>query len=80
MAQLERVPEKQRSGDFYLARAQMFDAEGKPDDALADLQQQLRILAQHMLVMPMNHGQEEVIHFPKVSFNAADHRRTIGIT
>jgi len=41
MTQLERVPEKQRSGDFYLARAKMFDAEGKPDDALADLQRAL---------------------------------------
>ena len=39
--QLERVPEKQRSGDYYLARAQMLDAEGKPDDALAELQHAL---------------------------------------
>lgn len=41
MDQLERTPEKQRSGDYYLARAQMLDAEGKPDDALADLQHAL---------------------------------------
>jgi tetratricopeptide (TPR) repeat protein len=41
MTELERVPEKQRSGDYYLARAQMLDAEGKPDDALADLQHAL---------------------------------------
>lgn len=39
--QLERIPEKQRSGDYYLARAQMLDAEGKPDDALAELQHAL---------------------------------------
>jgi tetratricopeptide (TPR) repeat protein len=39
--QLERMPEKQRSGDYYLARAQMLDAEGKPDDALAELQHAL---------------------------------------
>src|ERR1700723_3432980 len=41
MAQLEHMPEQQRSGDFYLARAQMLDAEGRPDDALADLQHAL---------------------------------------
>ena len=39
--QLERMPEKQRSGDYYLARAQMLDAAGKPDDALAELQNAL---------------------------------------
>jgi tetratricopeptide (TPR) repeat protein len=39
--QLERMPEKQRSGDYYLARAQMLDAEGKPDEALAELQRAL---------------------------------------
>ena len=41
MAQLEQIPEKQRAGDYYLARAQMLDAEGKPDGALADLQRAL---------------------------------------
>ena len=41
IAQLDRVPEKQRSGDYYLARAQVLDSEGKPDDALADLKRAL---------------------------------------
>jgi tetratricopeptide (TPR) repeat protein len=41
MAQLDRIPEKQRSGDYYLARAQILNAEGKPDDALAALQHAL---------------------------------------
>ncbi|MGA2354632.1 MAG: tetratricopeptide repeat protein [Terriglobales bacterium] len=41
MTQLERVPDKQRLGDYYLARAQVLDAEGKPDEALADLQHAL---------------------------------------
>jgi tetratricopeptide (TPR) repeat protein len=41
MAHLEQIPEKQRSGDYYLARAQMLDSEGKPDDALAELQHAL---------------------------------------
>lgn len=41
IARLERIPEKQRSADYYLARAQMFDSEGKSDEALAELQHAL---------------------------------------
>jgi tetratricopeptide (TPR) repeat protein len=41
MDQLDRVPEKQRSGDYYLIRAQILDAEGQPDAALSDLQRAL---------------------------------------
>ncbi len=38
LARLDRVPEAQRSGDYYLARAEMLDAGGRHDDAFAALQ------------------------------------------
>jgi predicted Zn-dependent protease len=39
---LDHVPEAARGGDYYLARAQMLDASGKPADAAAALEQALR--------------------------------------
>jgi tetratricopeptide (TPR) repeat protein len=41
LEQLDRVPPAQRSGDYYLARAQMLDASGRADDAIAALRQAL---------------------------------------
>jgi tetratricopeptide (TPR) repeat protein len=41
LAELEHVQESQRSGDFYLARAQILDSLNKTDEALADLQRAL---------------------------------------
>jgi Flp pilus assembly protein TadD len=35
LRQLDRVPESARSGDYYLARAYMLDASGKPEEAVA---------------------------------------------
>ncbi len=35
LAELDKMPERQRSGDYYLARAEMLDGEGKSDEALA---------------------------------------------
>ncbi len=35
LAALERVPAAARGGDYYVARAQMLEASGKPDDAAA---------------------------------------------
>jgi len=42
LRQLDRVPEAERGGDFYLARAQMLDAAGKSQDAARALEQALR--------------------------------------
>ena len=42
LARLDRVPEASRGGDYFLARAQMLDASGKPEDAVATLEQALR--------------------------------------
>jgi tetratricopeptide (TPR) repeat protein len=42
LRQLDRVPEAERGGDFYLARAQMMDAAGRSQDAAAALEQALR--------------------------------------
>jgi Flp pilus assembly protein TadD len=39
---LDSVPEAIRGGDYYLARAQMLDASGRPEDAAAALRQALR--------------------------------------
>ena len=39
---LDHVAEAARGGDYYLARAQMLDASGKPADAAAALEQALR--------------------------------------
>jgi len=41
LEQLERLSEAQRSGDYYLARAQMLDSVGRVDDALSDLRRAL---------------------------------------
>lgn len=42
LSQLDRVPEKQRTGDYYLARAEMLDSAGRPDEAAAELNRALR--------------------------------------
>lgn len=42
IAQLDRIPEPRRNGDYYLARAQMLDAAGRPEEASAALNQGLR--------------------------------------
>jgi Flp pilus assembly protein TadD len=39
LEQLDRIPEPQRTGDYYLARAQMLDAAGKNADAIAAVNQ-----------------------------------------
>jgi predicted Zn-dependent protease len=39
---LERIPQAQRSGDYYLVRAQALDACGRSDEAAAALSQGLR--------------------------------------
>ena len=41
LEQMNRIPEAQRSGDYYLARAQMLDAAGRPADAVAAVNQAL---------------------------------------
>jgi tetratricopeptide (TPR) repeat protein len=41
LEQLDRIPEAQRTGDYYLARAQMLDAAGRPADAIAAVNQAL---------------------------------------
>ncbi|HLK63606.1 MAG TPA: tetratricopeptide repeat protein [Bryobacteraceae bacterium] len=42
LARLDKIPEAERSGDFYLARSQMLDASGRPEDAAAALEQALK--------------------------------------
>lgn len=42
LQRMEGVPESERSGDYYLARAQMLDASGRSEDAMAALEQALR--------------------------------------
>lgn len=39
--QLERIPEEQRSGDFYLAWAEMLESAGKLDEALTNIHRAL---------------------------------------
>ncbi len=39
---MDRVPEGERGGDYYFARAQMLDASGKIDEAVSALDQALR--------------------------------------
>ncbi len=46
LLQLDHVPEAERGGDFYLARAQMMDAAGRSQDAAAALRQALRAAPQ----------------------------------
>src|SRR5436309_2604684 len=41
LEQMDRIPQARRTGDYYLARAQMLDACGRPDDAAAALNQAL---------------------------------------
>lgn len=41
LQELDLVPQPQRDGDYYLARAQMLEASGRPDDAAAALNQAL---------------------------------------
>ncbi len=38
LSQLDRIPEAQRSGDYYLERAQVLDAAGHLDEALAAIE------------------------------------------
>ncbi|MBV9301658.1 MAG: tetratricopeptide repeat protein [Acidobacteriaceae bacterium] len=42
LEQMDRIPEAERTGDYYLARAQMLHASGKPAEALAAVNQALR--------------------------------------
>ncbi len=42
LQRLDRVPEAERSGDYYLARAQILDAAGRPEDGAAALAQALQ--------------------------------------
>ena len=42
LEQMNRIPEAQRTGDYYLAHANMLDANGATDAAGADLKQALR--------------------------------------
>ncbi|MCX6627308.1 MAG: tetratricopeptide repeat protein [Candidatus Solibacter sp.] len=42
LRQLDRVPEAERGGDFYLARAQMMEAAGRSGDAGTAIEQALR--------------------------------------
>lgn len=42
MKHLDRVPESARGGDYYLAKAQMLDSAGKPEEAIAAMQQGVR--------------------------------------
>jgi tetratricopeptide (TPR) repeat protein len=41
LSQMDRVPESERGGDYYLARAYMLDASGKSEESLAALNQAL---------------------------------------
>jgi tetratricopeptide (TPR) repeat protein len=41
LEQMDRIPEAQRTGDYYLARAQMLDGAGRPSDAIAAINQAL---------------------------------------
>ncbi len=41
LAQMDQIPEAQRNGDYYLARALMLDAVGRTDDALSAVNQAL---------------------------------------
>ncbi len=43
LAQLDRLPQAQRSGDYYLARAQMLDSAGDFDNALIALRHALAV-------------------------------------
>jgi tetratricopeptide (TPR) repeat protein len=43
LKRLQRVPDSARHADYYLAQAQMLDAEGKSAEALASLGQALRL-------------------------------------
>ena len=43
LARLDAIPEAGRGGDYYLERAQMLGASGKPEDAVAALEQALRV-------------------------------------
>jgi predicted Zn-dependent protease len=42
LAELDRVPSGERNGNYFLARSQLFDAAGKPDDALSAVRQALQ--------------------------------------
>ena len=42
LQRMDRVPEVDRSGDYYLARAQILDASGRPEEAAAALGQALQ--------------------------------------
>jgi tetratricopeptide (TPR) repeat protein len=42
LAELEKVPAMQRRGDYFLLRAQMLDAQGKPEEARESLNQGIR--------------------------------------
>jgi tetratricopeptide (TPR) repeat protein len=46
LQQMDRAPESGRSGDYYLARAQMLDASGRSAEALAALDQALEAAPQ----------------------------------
>ena len=42
LQKLDETPETERSGDYYLLRAQLLDAQGKVEEAAAALNQSLR--------------------------------------
>ena len=50
------------------------------DDALdSTLRQQLRVSSQQHGIVPVHHGQEEIVALPQVLLNAADDGRAVGV-
>jgi len=85
LTQLDRVPEPQRSGDFYLARAQILDSLNRPDEALAELQRALaaaptrQILYQEAAMFLVRHQrpQEAVQLMEQATRTLPDDRRIL---
>lgn len=68
LRQLDRVTPAGRNGDYYLARAQMLDAAGKPDDAMAAMDQALKLAPgradfywQAAVLMTRNHRADDAL-------------------
>jgi tetratricopeptide (TPR) repeat protein len=69
LLQMDRIPEAQRTGDYYLARAQMLDSANRPAEAMAAVSQAMRkapsrpeLYRQATLLLLNNHRVAEARH------------------
>jgi tetratricopeptide (TPR) repeat protein len=87
LEQMDRTPEAQRNGDYYLARAQMLDGAGRPADAAAAVNQAMskaptrpELYRQAALLLIRNHRLPEALRLlDQASRNLPDNPEILAL-